>query len=847
VTRKIVVVLALTVGCGLVRADRAPKAFPEAVGWAAVTPGGRGGRVLRVTNLNADGPGSLAEVIRTKGPRIVVFEVGGVIDLNGKRLNIRQPYLTVAGQTAPSPGITVIRGGIGIGAHDVVLQHLRVRVGEAGHAKKSGWEVDGIATAGANAYNVIVDHCSCAWATDENLSASGPRFEGDGVEQWRENTSHNITFSNCIIAEGLNESTHGKGRHSKGTLIHDNCTNIAIVGNLYAHNVERNPLFKGGASGVVVNNYIYDPYSRAIHYALVTGEWGDRPRQTGRLAIVGNVFQYGPRTRQDAVFFQYRAGGACEVFLSDNRMFDIEGNTLEVTARGGRGTSDELCRVDAPPLWPEGLEALPVEEVKRYVLENAGARPWDRDEVDRRIVQQVRAKTGGFVDSEQDVGGYPAPRPTRVPFDRQQWNLEDMTGKTAPVNSKLRVVIETDAPGGDPDDEGSLVRFFLYLNEWDVEGLIGTRAAKHSRLKISGKQRIGQYIDDYETVYENLTTHAKGYPTPSSLRDITKQCYEGNEGRDYVIRVVDRDDPRPIWYLNWGTNEEDDKPTALREAIEYVKKTRSDAEYERFIGKIHYVAVDRQGHLGSYTHDLPFYMDTFFPNMDGGRWYHRWRPLTQKAGGFDVKRDIQTRHGPLCAEYTIQKEGDTPTFMHLIPNGLNVPMRPAWGGWSGRYSFNEERDMWWCDRRDTWRGATNRDNTLKRWVVHLQNDFKARADWCVTKTFDKANHAPVPCLQADKGPSPLEMHAPVGKPMVLSAVGSVDPDGDPLRLNWIYYREPGSYDGPVTIEDAQSDRCTVYVPPGAEGKTIHVILEVTDDGRPPLTRYRRVILTGTPG
>lgn len=843
-TRKIVVVLALTVGCGLVRADRDPKAFSDAVGWAAVRPGGRGGQILRVTNLKADGPGSLAEAIRTKGPRIVVFEVGGVIDLNGKRLGIREPYLTVAGQTAPSPGITLIRGGIGIGAHDVILQHLRVRVGEAGHAKKSGWEVDGIATAGANACNIIVDHCSCAWATDENLSASGPRFEGDGVEQWRDNTSHNITFSHCIIAEGLNESTHAKGRHSKGTLIHDNCTNIAIVGNLYAHNVNRNPLFKGGASGVVVNNYIYDPYSRAIHYALVTSEWGDRPRQAGRLAIVGNVFQHGLSTRDDAVFYQCRAGNECEVFLSDNRMFDIKGNALEATAVGGRDTSNELHRVTTPPLWPDGLKALPAAEVERQVLDNAGARPWDRDEVDRRIVQQVRSKTGGFVDSEREVGGYPAPTPTRAPFDSTQWNLDDMTRKTEPADSKLRVVIETDAPGGDPDDEGSLVRFFLYLNEWDVEGLIGTRAAKHSRLKVSGKQRIGQYIDDYEAVVENLTTHAEGYPTPSSLRDITKQCYEGNEGRDYVIRVVDRDDPRPIWYLNWGTNEEDDKPTALREALEYVKKTRSDAEYERFIGKIHYVGVDRQGHLGSYTQDVPFYMDTFFPNMDGGRWYHRWRPLTQRAGGFDVKRDIQTGHGPLCAEYTIQKEGDTPTFTHLIPNGLNVPMRPAWGGWSGRYSFNEDLGLWWCDQRDTWRGTTNRDNTLKRWVVHIQNDFKARADWCVTEVFDKANHPPVPVLQGSTGRSVVSLDASAGEAMELSAADSSDPDGDALTYRWTYYPEAGSYVGPIDLDHAESQSCTVHIPSDVSGKTIHIILEVTDAGTPALMRYRRAVLRG---
>ncbi|MCF7973244.1 MAG: hypothetical protein K9N55_05485, partial [Phycisphaerae bacterium] len=183
--------------CAAVLGADLVKAFPDAQGWAAHTPGGRGGQILRVTNLNAGGPGSFAEAVQAKGPRIVVFEVGGVIDLQRKSITIREPFVTIAGQTAPSPGITFIRGGINIAAHDVIVQHISVRPGEAGAAKKSGWEVDGMAT---SSFNIIVDHCSCTWATDENLSASGPRFDGDTVEDWRENTSHRVTFSHCIIA-----------------------------------------------------------------------------------------------------------------------------------------------------------------------------------------------------------------------------------------------------------------------------------------------------------------------------------------------------------------------------------------------------------------------------------------------------------------------------------------------------------------------------------------------------------------------------------------------------------------------------------------------------------------------
>ncbi|MEJ1968144.1 MAG: hypothetical protein WDN03_05815 [Rhizomicrobium sp.] len=241
-------------------ADTTPLAFPGALGWAAHTPGGRGGQIIKVTTLAGDGPGSLRAAVETKGPRIVVFEVGGVIDLGRQTLKIVEPYLTIAGQTAPSPGITLIRAGIDVGGHDIVIQHIRVRVGEAGAAKKSGWEEDAISTVGG-AHDVIVDHCSFTWATDENMSASGSRFVGDTPESWREHTSHRITYSNNIAAEGLAYATHYKVEHSKGSLIHDNATDILLVNNLYAHDYERNPLLKGGVHLAMVNNLIFDPAS----------------------------------------------------------------------------------------------------------------------------------------------------------------------------------------------------------------------------------------------------------------------------------------------------------------------------------------------------------------------------------------------------------------------------------------------------------------------------------------------------------------------------------------------------------------------------------------------------------
>src|SRR5688500_16079263 len=210
-------------------------AQPLVRGWAE-TDGGRGGAIVRVTNLNPDGPGSLKAAIERKGPRIVVFEVGGIIDLGMTSLAIREPDITIAGQTAPSPGITLIRGGMDIATHDVIVQHIRVRTGASGQAKRSGWEADSITTIGAR--NVIVDHNSLTWGLDENLSASGPRFTGNSVEDWRNGTSRNISFSYNILAESLADSSHPKGEHSKGSLIHDNVTGVLIYRNLYAHNYE---------------------------------------------------------------------------------------------------------------------------------------------------------------------------------------------------------------------------------------------------------------------------------------------------------------------------------------------------------------------------------------------------------------------------------------------------------------------------------------------------------------------------------------------------------------------------------------------------------------------------------
>jgi hypothetical protein len=391
-------------------------------GFAASTVGGRGGRVLRVTTLASSGPGSLAEALTTSGPRIVVFEVGGVLDLALSTLKIDEPFVTIAGQTAPAPGITLIRGGISVATHDVVIQHLRVRPGTAG--QKTGWQPDGISSS-SGAYNFIVDHCSLSWAVDENLSASGSRFKGNTPDEWRQNTTHQVTFSHNIVAEGLAQATHEKGEHSKGSLIHDNVTGVLVYGNLYASNTERNPFFKGGARGVVANNFIVNPGKYAMKYTLVEDEWTGHAPESGQMSVVGNVLKYGANTPPQTPLLFSSGVGPCDVFLKDNVALDARGQPVPLLG----GLVQNFHEQTEPPVWPRGFEAAPAKTVVDKLVREVGARPWDRDAIDARIVEHALTGTSRIIDSEAEVGGYPSPAPTSAAFVPEAWEMTCMTRK----------------------------------------------------------------------------------------------------------------------------------------------------------------------------------------------------------------------------------------------------------------------------------------------------------------------------------------------------------------------------------------------------------------------------------
>lgn len=401
--------------------------FFPAIDWQAITAGGRGGEIVKVTTLANEGPGSLREALAKGGRRIIVFEVGGVIDLEKQTLNINNPHVTIAGQTAPSPGITLIRGGIDVKTNDVIIQHLRIRSGDNGEARGSGFAEDSIST--LKAHNLIVDHCSLTWAVDENLSASGPRFTGNSPEEWREGTSKNILYSHNLIAEGLADATHPKFEHSKGSLIHDNISGILIYANLYAHNYERNPLFKGGVHGQIVNNFIYDPGQRAVHYNLQALEWGEVPFQVGRMDVIGNVLRGGQSTMKDLPLVMLGGDGDLALYARDNLAVDWKGDPLPERGYYTTGRA-RILDAFAPQPLPTGLPVLAPEDVERFVLANAGARPWDRDGHDVRVFANAAEGRGEIIDSQSEVGGYPRMPESYRAFDPEAWDLDTMLPKT---------------------------------------------------------------------------------------------------------------------------------------------------------------------------------------------------------------------------------------------------------------------------------------------------------------------------------------------------------------------------------------------------------------------------------
>tara|TARA_R110002050_G_scaffold91784_6_gene192533 strand:+ start:13692 stop:15206 length:1515 start_codon:yes stop_codon:yes gene_type:complete len=353
--------------------------FPGAEGFGRFIAAGRGGQVIKVTNLNDAGPGSLRSAVQTAGARIIVFEVGGEINLNSS-LNITEPFITIAGQTAPSPGITLSGYGIKIWTHDLLMQHIFVR-----HTEEDGADaIDCHRNGDVVPYNIVIDHVSVSWGRDENLSFA------PGGENIMDNNS---TFSNNIVAEGLG---------GYGTLISDGSRKFSAIKNLWISHRERQPRIKGGVSANIINNVSYNIGSE---YPTAVGpEIGPN-----YLNLIGNVHLAGPSTPNNSYQFAATKGidFGSQIYASDNK------------SDGGLYNSRIMdYLVDTPTLPLDGVSIVSSSEVVEYVVKNAGARPAERDgiianeigdPVDERLISEVKSQSGSVKSS---IPEFPIPPST---------------------------------------------------------------------------------------------------------------------------------------------------------------------------------------------------------------------------------------------------------------------------------------------------------------------------------------------------------------------------------------------------------------------------------------------------
>lgn len=446
--------------------------------------------------------------------------------------------------------------------------------------------------------------------------------------------------------------------------------------------------------------------------------------------------------------------------------------------------------------------------------------------------------------------------------------------ETAP---KHRVLVLTDIEN-EPDDTQSMVRFLTYSNQWDVEGLVATTSI-HQQKRIA-PEKIRQLIDAYGKVRSNLLLHEKGYPEAGYLLSIVKSSYpefgmnavgkgKDSEGSEWIIKVVDKKDDRPVWIPVWGG------ANCLAQALWKVKMTRSPEDLKKFVSKIRMYTISDQDDTGPWIRknfpDL-FYVGSPGYHAAGAYHYATWSGISGDkfhgrftGANFEIVDnpwlDEHVRsHGPMGAEYPFTKflmEGDTPSFLGLISNGLNDPERPEYGGWGGRYELYTPRTLKYfyepetrpiyTDAMDEVKGVdgafhTSNKATLWRWREAFQHDFAARMDWTI-KPYKEANHPPRAVVKGG-----TRMNTKTGEQVILNAEGSQDPDGQTLTYEWIYYPEPGSYNikEPIGIKDSKAAQTFFVAPRVEKPETIHVVLAVTDNGTPSLTRYQRVIVTVYP-
>lgn len=499
----------------------------------------------------------------------------------------------------------------------------------------------------------------------------------------------------------------------------------------------------------------------------------------------------------------------------------------------------------------------------------------------------------------------PAPPPSTTAPD-----FDALSARIDPYSAKTRIVVLTDI-ANEPDDQMSMVRFLVYSNVFDVEGLVaGTSTWMRNTVRPDVIQSL---IDAYAHVKANLDKHAPGYPEPAALRSVVAAGQPSfgmaavaadkmSAGAELILRAADRDDPRPLWITVWGG------ANTLAQALLHARNTRTPARVETLVTKLRVYSISDQDDAGPWIRrEFPGLFYIAMPSTPDGDQYAMatWTGISgdkfyRNAPGADfttftdawVNANIRSK-GPLGKLYPYPcciHEGDTPSYLGLIDNGLASGSSPTYGGWGGRYvwrQFYGEPHPFWTQGGDAFPGRDSSRDTVTgtdgqtytsdqasvwRWREAFQHDFAARMDWTI-EDRGGANHNPVVVVNGEGGKAPILVDAQVGRPVELDASATNDPDGNALRFTWFFYAEagtgiptqpvfagglapvggggnPGEGGIPsapaglrlsparIVIDSTGTSKATVM--PRVAG-IAHVILAVEDNGAPSLTSYRRVI------
>ncbi len=418
----------------------------------------------------------------------------------------------------------------------------------------------------------------------------------------------------------------------------------------------------------------------------------------------------------------------------------------------------------------------------------------------------------------------------------------------ASPHQRPRVVVTTD---GEVDDRCSMVRFLLYANQWDTRALVISSSKHHwagndtiEAYRWPGTDWIDRHLAAYEEVFPTLSHHEPGFPPPDSLRSrvfIGNIAYEGemdapSPGSQRIVEVLLERDTSAVWLQAWGG------PNTIARALKTIQEDHPDRIPEVTEKARLFLISEQDSTFSSYIRpNWPDLQAIVQHHCAYGVIAYRWDDLmpAELHGFFEspwMRENILSNHGALCSMYEARRgggfrsEGDSPSFLHLIDVGLRSLEHPGYGGWGGR--FEQRRGAWRSPARDE-----ECSKTLWRWAMALQNDFAARADWCVS-AYESANHPPAVRLSHAEN-----LRVAPSDTIVVSALPTTDPDGDEVAFRWWHFSEAGACEELPILSGANTATASIVIPESASGKSLHFVCEAIDNGSPPLTRYGRVVVT----